>query len=108
MADGTWVEVTKPMLACGSSNDYADGAKLPDMVLQTLIAPPGTARPEDCFDLKVGQKLMLDDQPDRPDTDWIIKMWAPNCQTGCVPYMDVVYAPPRRIVGAYLQPTTAP
>jgi hypothetical protein len=58
--------------------------------------------------LKVGDKFLLDDEQTEADTHIAVKMWIRNCLRDCVPAMSAVYAPPRRLVGAYLRPTKAP
>jgi hypothetical protein len=84
-----WVVVTHPVLAC---NDGSDGPELRQKMLDAFLHPnaDGTL-PEGCAPLKVGDKYLLDD-----------------CLKDCVPAMSPVFAPPRRLVGAYLRPTKAP
>lgn len=101
-----WVQATRPMLACTASQD---DARVQSLVLQTLINPPLDGRlPEGCSTIEIGDFFLLDDRQSPIETEIIIKMWAPVCPKGCVPSMDLVYAPPRRIVGDYLRPVSAP
>ncbi len=101
-----WVEVTRPMISCGATNDDPN---LKDLLLETLIKSPSNLKlPAGCEMLRVGGKYMLDEWQTEEDTEIVVKMWAGVCPSGCLPTMTPVYAPPRRIVGAYLRPTTAP
>lgn len=101
-----WVVVTHKMLACQST---IDDLSLRDLLLNTLAHPPADGNfPDGCELLRVGQKFLLDDQQSESETKIAVKMWIPNCIEGCVPYMSVVYSPPRTIVGAYLRPTRPP
>ena len=101
-----WVQATRPMLACGATQD---DLSVQNLVLETLIHPsPDGSLPEGCWMIASGDIFLLDDRQSPVDTEIIVKMWAPVCPKSCVPSMDLVYAPPRRIVGDYLRPVSAP
>jgi len=101
-----WVVVTHKMLACQSTTDDPSQR---DLLLNTLAHPPTDGNlPDGCELLRVGQKFLLDDEQTESDTKIAVKMWIPNCIKGCVPYMSVVYSPPRSVVGDYLRPTRPP
>ena len=104
--NGIWVEVTRPMVACGAVND--DPA-LRDLLLDFLAQMPKASQlPDKCRMLQVGEKLQLDGEQAEADTQVVVKMWEGVCPRGCLPTMTPLYAPPRRLVGAYLRPTEPP
>ena len=104
--NGIWVKVTRPMVACTAVDD---DPSLQALLLAYLSAKPKpSALPEKCRILKSGEKFQLDGEQTEKDTHVVVKMWEGVCPRGCLPTMMPVYAPPRRLVRAYLRPTDPP
>lgn len=101
--ESAWMEVTRPMVACGGP------ANTPDLAKSLADAVPKWRRGESlgdgCDVIATGKKLMLDDES--PQGAGALKAWEFTC-TGCVPWMSPIYLPTREQVGAYLRPTTPP
>ena len=96
-----WVAATRSMLACTAVND---DRSLADLVLETLIHPRTDGNlPEACYMMAPGDVFILDDEQTAAETEIFVKLWSPVCSSGCLPSMVPVYAPPRRLVGAYLR-----
>jgi hypothetical protein len=101
-----WVQVTRPMLACGAVNDSAE---LRALLLATYPAwKSGKPLPEGCRHLKVGEKFVLDHEQTEADRRVVTKMWARVCERGCVPAATPVYAPAQNVAGVYLRTTRRP
>src|SRR5688572_4538753 len=99
--DHRWVEVTRPMLACDATDD--DGL-LRRQFLDFLDSMPKAAPlPANCRrTLQVGEKYILNGSQSEADTQLLVKMWTAACPGG-PQLIRPVYAPPRRMVGAYLR-----
>ena len=98
-----WVAATRSMLAC-TATAVNDDPSLADLVLETLIHPRADGSlPDACYRMEPGDVFILDDQHTAAETRIFVKLWSPVCSSGCLPSMVPVYAPPRRLVGAYLR-----
>lgn len=96
-----WVAATRSMLACTAVND---DPSLADLVLETLIHPRADGSlPDACYRMEPGDVFKLEDGQTAAETEIFVKLWSPVCSSGCLPSMVPVYAPPRRLVGAYLR-----
>lgn len=102
-----WVEVTRPMIACGSVQDDAT-LRQSIVNLYPLWLKDPSANAPDCRPLEVGQVLLVDDEQTEADRQVVLRLWEPVCPKGCSPAMTPIYAPPRRAVGAYLRPISPP
>jgi hypothetical protein len=101
-----WVQVTRPMYACESTNDSAELRALFLGSYLHWVDGKGTAN--GCRVLKLGEVFLLDHEQTEADTKIVVKMWSPVCPRGCVPSMTPVYAPARSIAGDYLRPVPPP
>ena len=101
-----WVVVTRSTIACGNTDEDVSFVSL---LLDTLKHPSSNGKlPEGCRNLKVGEKFLLDDRQTEAETKIAVVLWEGICPRGCLPSMIPLYAPPRRLVGAYLKPTKPP
>ena len=105
--DLRWVEVTRPMLACEAAND--DGSRKRRFLDFLESMPQAAPLPERCRrTLRAGEAYLLDPDQTEADTQEIVKLWQVSCLSGGIRLVAALYAPPRRIMGAYLRPARAP
>lgn len=102
----TWVQVTRPMYVCESTDDSKELRAL--FLSSYLHWRDGKAPANGCKVLQTGEVFLLDPAQSESDTQIVVRMLRPVCPRGCVPSMMTVYGPPRNIAGDYLRPTNAP
>jgi hypothetical protein len=101
-----WVKVTRPMLACEVADD--DGLLRQQFLGFLASMPEAAPLPAKCRRvLQVGAIFVLDSTQTEADTQLLVKMREGYCLEGTAPKRQV-YAPPRRMVGAYLRPISPP
>src|SRR5687768_16007334 len=105
-AEDRWVEVTRPMLAYDAGHE---DPLLRRQFLDFLASMPEAAPlPSKCGrTLQVGEKYILGGAQTHADTHLLVTLRDVVCPGENGP-QNLVYAPPRRIVGAYLRPIRDP
>lgn len=102
----TWLQVTRPMYACESTDDSPELRAL--LLNSYLVWRDSNATAKGCRVLRVGEIFLLDHEQIEADTKIVVKLWSPVCPRGCVPSMTPVYGPARNIAGDYLRPVAPP
>jgi hypothetical protein len=107
VADDRWVKVTLPVLACEAG---LEDRLLKAEFLRFLEAMPiASTLPEECRRmLEVGQTYLLDPEQTEEEAQELVQLWKASCANGRVRLVAALYAPPRRLMGAYLRPARAP
>jgi hypothetical protein len=108
-AEDHWVVATRPVAYCGGPATQLQ----PDEAKALLLSWLGDGEIDDdiaqsCGLLPVGEKFLLDDKQTEAERQEAVLLWHANCTSGCSPFMSPFYAPSRKLVGAYLEPTSPP